>query len=81
MKRLLWALVTVFCLLLTVVLANLGALAVTALLRGEGEVTGLATGLTWLLVTLSCLMTLDNPFREAALAVSGEGRAARFKRR
>ncbi len=65
MKRLLWAMITAFCLLLTIVLASLGALFVKSLLRGEGEVTGLATGLTWLLVTLSCLLTLDRRLTQA----------------
>jgi uncharacterized membrane protein YhaH (DUF805 family) len=65
MKQLLWALLTVLCLLLTGALAGLGALAVKALLRGQGEVTGLVTKLTWLLVWFSCLLTFDKRLAQA----------------
>ncbi len=65
MNRLLWAVIAAFCLLLTVVLASLGALFVKSLLKGQGEVTGLATGLTWILVPLSCLLTLDKRLTQA----------------
>ncbi len=58
MRRLLLAVAGLFAWFVLVVIAGTAALFVKNLLRGSGEVTGWATGITWVLVALSCMTAL-----------------------